>query len=256
MFIVPKIVYVFYYKAPYGVNPQPRIIPEGKQDIELIISGRGFFEYENRILEAVPGTILWHGPGEKTIYMNDLENPYECLVLSFDSGKKPPVNTISQWKDKYSLRVFIDNVLTEYHSESFDAEKLSYYIYGELYWHAKTSDFDVPSSKRIDEIQQIKNWIEENYHKDIKMEQLASIADISIPHLHTVFKDLVHQTPYQYIQARRLLEAKKLLATTRLSIKEICAKTGFRDIGNFCRFFKKTTGLTAQQYRALYTDKR
>ena len=35
------------------------------------------------------------------------------------------------------------------------------------------------------------------------MEQLASIADINIPHLHTVFKDLVHQTPYQYIQARR-----------------------------------------------------
>lgn len=256
MLSVPKLLYVFYYKAPYGISPQPRIIPDGQQDIELILAGRGFFEYENRIIEAVPGTILWHGPGEKTIYMNDPEKPYECLVLSFASGQKPDVNTVSQWVDKYSLRVFIDNVLTEYHSESCDTEKLSYYIYGELYWHSRASRLDVPGNKRIEEIQLIKKWIDENYHKDIKIEHLASIADISVPHLHTVFRDLVHQTPYQYIQARRLLEVKKLLATTRLSIKEICAKTGFRDTGNFCRLFRKTTGLTAQQYRALYTDNR
>ncbi len=257
MLNIPEVSYVWYFKAPYGSNPLPRIIPEGQQDIEVLIAGRGFFEYEGKTIEALPGTLLWHAPGDKTIYLNDFENPYECIVITLNSGHKPMVQTVSNWADKFTFKTFIDNVLTEYHSETRDMEKLSYYTFGQLYWHCRKTELKLPpNNKRDDEIQRVISFIDNHYHEDINIGLMAKVADISVPRLHVVFKELIHQTPYQFLQAKRILEAKKLLATTRLSIKEVCARTGFMDVGNFCRLFKKIHNLTALEYRLLHEDKR
>ncbi len=257
MFEVPQVTSVWYYKAPYGTSPSPRVIPEGQQEIEIITAGRGFYEYRSRVAEAVPGTILWHNPGEETIHINDFENPYECIVIVIEYSGKDGVHGVCQWPDRISLQVFIDNVLTEYHSEARDAAKLSYYVFGQLYWQFKTAGNERPDqNKRHGEIHRVTGWIDSHFSQEVSIEKLAAIADLSVPHLHTVFRELIGQTPYQYLQGRRLLEARKLLATTRLSVKEVCVKSGYNDLGNFCRMFKKIHGVTAQEYRQLHADKR
>lgn len=257
MLEVPQIVRVWYYKAPYGTSPSPRIIPEDNQEVEIITSGRGFYEYQERSVEAVPGTIIWHDPGDETIHSNDIENPYECIVIVFKRINDCGLQGICQWLDRISLQTFIDNILTEYHSEAADTAKLSYYVYGQLYWHFKTMVRELPvQNKRHEEIQKVIDWIDCNFNQDVSIEKLADMADLSIPHLHTVFKELIRQSPYQYIQSRRILESRKLLATTRMSVKEVCEKSGFNDLGNFCRLFKKAHGITAQEYRQLHADKR
>lgn len=257
MLSVPQIKNVWFFKAPFGESPSPRIITDGNQEVEIITAGRGFYNYLGRSVEAIPGTLIFHNPGEETIYLNDTENPYECIVIVFECLKEYDFSGISQWPDRISFRCFIDNLLSEYHSEKRDIHKLSLYVFGQLYWFWKSAGKDQPAiNKRQEEIQRIIKWIDNNFHKDINIACLAHMADLSIPHLHTVFRELVGQTPYQYIQSRRILEARKLLATTRLSIKEICLKTGFCDMGNFCRMFKKVHSVTAQEYRQLYADKR
>jgi AraC-like DNA-binding protein len=257
MLAVPRINNVWFFKAPFGESPSPRIIAEGNQEVEIITAGRGFYNYNGRTVEAFPGTLIFHNPGEETIYLNDTENPYECIVIVFEYLREYDFSGISQWPDRISFQSFIDNLLTEYHSEIRDIDKLSLYVFGQLYWFCKSASKDQPAlNKRQEEIQRIIKWIDNNFHKDINIGYLADMAGLSIPHLHTVFRELVQQTPYQYIQSRRILEARKLLATTRLSIKEICLKTGFYDMGNFCRMFKKVHSVTAQEYRQLYADKR
>lgn len=257
MLHVPQIITVWYYKAPYGTSPSPRTIPLGRHEVEIITAGRGFYEYRGGTVEAVPGTILWHDPGEETIHLNDLENPYECIVIVFQHSGDSGLKGLCHWMDRVSLQVFIDNVLNEYHSENSDIAKLSYYVFGQLYWQFKTAVREFPAkSKRHEEIQSVINWIDHHFSQDMSIDRLADMVDLSVPHLHTVFRELVHQTPYQYIQGRRILEARKLLATTRLSVKEVCMKSGFNDLGNFCRLFKKAHGITAQEYRQLHADKR
>ncbi len=60
--------------------------------------------------------------------------------------------------------------------------------------------------------------------------------------LSSLFLKLAAKTPLQFIQDRKLLEAKRLLKHTDKSIKEIAFEIGFEDIQTFGRFFKNYTG--------------
>jgi AraC-like DNA-binding protein len=53
----------------------------------------------------------------------------------------------------------------------------------------------------------------------------------------------------ELIRQRVLLEAKRLLAHTKLSVSEISFKLGFEDNSYFGRFFKKYNGLTPERFR-------
>ncbi|MEJ5090039.1 helix-turn-helix domain-containing protein [Sphingobacterium faecium] len=57
------------------------------------------------------------------------------------------------------------------------------------------------------------------------------------------------KSPSQFIQDRVVLEAKKLLHLTYLSIKEIAAKLGFEDEFYFSRYFKKNVGISPSSFR-------
>jgi AraC family transcriptional activator of pobA len=46
------------------------------------------------------------------------------------------------------------------------------------------------------------------------------------------------------------LEARRLLAFSRLPVNEIANAMGFEDTAYFCRFFKRTQGVTPSGYRA------
>jgi AraC-like DNA-binding protein len=256
MFYVPELIHIWHYQAPSNRDHMPRIIPEGRQDIEIFISGKGYFEHENRMVEITPGSILWHKPGDQTIYMTDLDEPYECIVIALQDEPGHPKARVSQWTDRDLLPGFIEHILAEYHSENPDMRKLACYIYGQLNWQCKAPEEITQTNKRNVEMKWVVDWVEGHFNEDIDLKKLSAVARISIPHLHTLFKRFTGKTPYQYIQARRLQESKILLASTRLTVKEVAIKSGFRDVGNFCRVFKQCIGVTAQEYRLQHMDRR
>jgi len=79
---------------------------------------------------------------------------------------------------------------------------------------------------------------------DICDELYLSTSQFSI-----LFKEGTGQTFVEYLTAQRIEEAKKLLKSTDLKGYEIAEKTGFSDPRYFSIVFKKTTGLTAMEYR-------
>ncbi|WP_270166824.1 AraC family transcriptional regulator [Paenibacillus sp. SYP-B4298] len=255
MIVVPELLHIWHYQAPPSRSHMPRTITEGRQDVELFIKGRGFFELEQQVLEVTEGSVLWHQSGDTTIYKTDVEQPYACIVVAFRDDGAPPVPRASQWLDRATYQEFIDQILTEYYSQSPDLHKLACYIYGQLYWNCQSPLGSLQQqNKRIREIQLLMDWIEQHFMEPIRLELLAELSGISLPHLHTVFKQHTGQSPYQYIQARRLKEAKILLVSTPLSVKEIATKSGFRDVGHFCRVFKQSVGVTAQSFRLQHMD--
>jgi AraC-like DNA-binding protein len=258
MILIPELLQIWHYQAPRTRNHLPRIIPENRQDIEIFVSGKGFFEQEGRLVEVTAGTVLWHKSGDSTLYMTDLEDPYACIVVGFQADKYGiPVPRISQWKDRDLFQSFIDQILTEFHRVNPDMRKLACYIYGQLYWQCQALLETEHTNKRINLIiKRVTEWIEEYFMEDIDLQQLSDIAGISVPHLHTLFKKVTTKSPYQFIRSRRLQEAKILLASTSLPIQEIAIKSGFRDMGTFCKGFKQSTGLTAQDYRIQHLDTR
>jgi len=83
------------------------------------------------------------------------------------------------------------------------------------------------------------------------LEEMAKKANMSKYHFIRKFQAATGQTPWQYINRRRILQAKELLTQKDLSIKQIANRLGFNDPNYFSRLFKSQTGVTASRYRDL-----
>ena len=93
------------------------------------------------------------------------------------------------------------------------------------------------------------SYIEENYKKDICLDELSSIMNISTTYFSNNFKSVFHISPKQYILNKRLEEAQRLLLQSELSIKEIAYATGFQNESYFSEYFSSRIGISALKFR-------
>ena len=96
------------------------------------------------------------------------------------------------------------------------------------------------------------SFINDNYSKNIGLEEIAQFVGISKQHLCRVFKANFHTTPYEYLTLYRLKKAKEKLTNTSLTINKISQQTGFHDSSYFCQVFKKYENLSPQKFRELF----
>jgi AraC-like DNA-binding protein len=92
-------------------------------------------------------------------------------------------------------------------------------------------------------------YIRENLHQPITVEQLAKQACMSKPHFFRSFKMEFGISPVEFIQQERLALAKQYLLDPRLSVSEVAYKAGFNDVPYFTQLFKKWEGTTPGAYR-------
>lgn len=93
----------------------------------------------------------------------------------------------------------------------------------------------------------IKDYIHEHLDQDLKLDDIAAIAQISPYHFLRLFKQSTGVTPHQYILHCRINQAKYLLQHSKLTIAEIAVRTGFCDQSHFSRYFKRVVGITPKQ---------
>ncbi len=91
--------------------------------------------------------------------------------------------------------------------------------------------------------------VEENYINNLSINDYAEMLNITPNHLTQTVKQLTGKTSNQIIQAKQLLEIKRLLIHTSMSVTEIADQMHFSDQSYFTKFFKKQTNLTPLQYR-------
>ena len=95
-------------------------------------------------------------------------------------------------------------------------------------------------------------YIRKHLNEAIELEKLAEISCLSKDHFIRLFRKEVNNTPLQYINQKKIEKAQLLLITEELAVKEIAFQLAFDDYSYFNRLFKKTTGVTPQEYRRLY----
>lgn len=103
--------------------------------------------------------------------------------------------------------------------------------------------------KTSNAVEQAKAYIEENFTADLSLENLAKQIGISPYYLSKLFKELEGINYIDYLTKLRIGYAKKELAESEKSIKEICCDTGYSDPNYFSRIFKKWTGITPTEFR-------
>lgn len=91
--------------------------------------------------------------------------------------------------------------------------------------------------------------IEEDGLAEGSLAELARALEISDRHLRRVFLSEFGVTPVQYLQTRRLLLAKSLLADTSLPITEVALTAGFGSVRRFNDLFLKRYRLAPSRFR-------
>jgi AraC-like DNA-binding protein len=79
---------------------------------------------------------------------------------------------------------------------------------------------------------------------------LQRVSGLSASRLQAVFREVTGYPPLDYLRRLRVEEARRLLADGRLAVKEVAARTGFRDTSHFSKVFRRVDGLSPAHYRA------
>ncbi|MFD0698855.1 bifunctional transcriptional activator/DNA repair enzyme AdaA [Paenibacillus sp. GCM10027628] len=98
-------------------------------------------------------------------------------------------------------------------------------------------------------VQQIAQYIEENFAEPLTLAVLADHFYASVYHLQRTFKRLKGFTPLTYLQHIRISAAKSLLLETDLAMNAIAIQVGIPNAAHFATLFLKKTGLTPTEFR-------
>jgi AraC-like DNA-binding protein len=96
------------------------------------------------------------------------------------------------------------------------------------------------------------DYVKQNYHHPLSMDDLTGLSGMSESHVLRLFKRYLGCPPFQYINRLRLTEAADELTQTDKSITEIALDLGFNDSNYFSRLFRKNLGLSPREYRNKY----
>ena len=91
--------------------------------------------------------------------------------------------------------------------------------------------------------------VEQHFTEHWLQAQFAEQLGISVPHLNSICRELTQQTALQLVHQRLLLEAKRNLIYTAMTISQIAFSLGFSEPAYFTRFFKRLTGVSPQLFR-------
>ncbi len=90
------------------------------------------------------------------------------------------------------------------------------------------------------------------YAKPLDMPSLARSVGMSEAHFIRTFKAVFGETPYRYLQRRRVERAMFALRQTSRSVTDVCFDVGFNSLGTFSRTFKEIVGVSPSEYRMRY----
>jgi two-component system response regulator YesN len=107
----------------------------------------------------------------------------------------------------------------------------------------------VPGDRNKDMINEMKEYIAENYQDGITLSEMAKSFNISTGHLSNLFHEKTGESFSDYLNMIRLNKAKELLKTTDYKIYRIADELGFNDAYYFSSWFKKLVGASPTTYR-------
>ena len=112
--------------------------------------------------------------------------------------------------------------------------------------------FIANNTSDTDKIDTVFQFILKNFKNEIYIEEIAEKLNMSAASFSRYFKHHTRKTFSNYVREIRISHACRLLMEGNYSISEICYKSGFENLSNFYRHFKKHTGLIPKDYKGRF----
>lgn len=97
-------------------------------------------------------------------------------------------------------------------------------------------------------------YLEQTSAYDLSIAEIAGLCHMSESHFRKLFEQYSGVSPRQYKTNKLLRQAKDMIRSGDLTIKEISISLGFSDVGYFSRWFKKNAGITPSKFANATVD--
>lgn len=234
----------------------------------IVTSGNGTHQIDLKDYELSVGTVLKIAKGQVHAFQQNAT--YDGYLIVFTENfilnyfSKSSINLISHLynyhintpisNDVKLNQDFLDQLIPEVENEVNFAQKniisalINLYL---LRLERKTHHNELQSKlpKHYHTFLQFKNLVESNYTKTRNVKDYADLLSVSAKHLNQLVREFTINTAKAFIDNYVILEAKRAMVISDKSIKEIAFETGFDEVTNFTKFFKKKTGFSPKMYK-------
>lgn len=258
----------------------------GKYAFHAVFNGKVDYVVDKRSLTLVPASFIFLNPD--TCYSQKINSAVEvntCAVLfdpdfvcDFEYTHQAEIETLLDNPDGYKEKQprFIESIYALQGDIKFNLQHLARHIekgtndqlllneylthvlinYYKLYHSEITSrgaalKFLSYTTKAeiLKRLSIAKDYMISNYNKNIRLDDIAQAACLSVNHLLRTFKQAYQQSPHQFLTKIRLRQAKYLLKNTNYPVNEIVDIVGFECPSSFIRLFRNSFNVTPGQYR-------
>ncbi len=223
--------------APYLIH-RTLYTPEQKRDRLLIL-------YRPALLDSIGDKAvsrqieeMFRNHRKLTILNHEKHKRFEELIFTIAATKEQAENNIHELQLKHELISLLLMMLgIEDEDRIFDNEPL-----------------ELSQPERL--VQQVLIYINNNYSRNINLEDIAGELYVSKYYLSRIFNDVMDTSITKYINTKRLSEAERLIRYSNLTITQICKEVGFSSNSYFIQLFKEKYNCTPLAFRDMMPQKR
>lgn len=234
------------YKMQMHWHKEFELIHVTKGTLELKLNEKDYNLSENQSI-FLPGGIIHSA--------NPINCDYECIVFSPSvlynmqicrTLIKAYMQKISLYSNNQIINRIFENMKSKNKGYELDVSGCLYLLASDIV--QKNDGILIPPNNKLEKLKSALVMIEENYSSKLTLEELAASCRLSPNYFCKCFKEIIGQTPFEYLTVYRIEVACEMLIDDTKNITDVCLACGFNDLSYFIHVFKKYKKLSPREY--------
>ena len=215
--------------------------------LHYVISGKGVFQADNKQYEIEAGECFIIKPNEFTYYEADSVNPWHYIWVGFECRVPLP----SSFSQRVVTSRKLGTIFNRFHELAALQSGREAFICARI-WEI-FSELDCPEEADGDKskiyVEQAISCIENEYMTPLYVDEIAKRLNLNRSYFSMLFKQHTGTSPQEYLLDFRLKKAAKLIVDGDYSVTQAALSTGYSDVFNFSKMFKKKFGCSPLNYK-------
>lgn len=259
--ILSKVKFRYVDSSKFDVDWHSTLHSHAFTELFYVVKGKGRFQFgESEFVSVKEDNMIIINANTLHTEFSDKKDPLEYIVLGIEgieflSDENNLGYSIHNYFEfKHEILFYIKSIVNEIEQKEMFNELIVEYLVKILIMNVirrtvtklKVYEGDPNINK---DCVFIENYLNIHFRENITLDKLSELTFLNKYYLSHEFKKYSGMSPIEYLLTKRLTEARKLLATTDLSISQISSIVGFGTSSYFSQYFKKSVGISPSEYR-------
>ncbi len=210
--------------------------------LHYIVSGNGYFTRDQKTYTVSDGEIFVIPPLEETYYEADSITPWHYIWIGFEAEALPFSLDTAVIHCSGAGRIFNDML----HCSTFENGR-SAFLSGKL-WELFGLFLEQSDAPKSGYVEKAVNRMNSEYMNSISIADIAKQLNIDRSYFSAIFKKSTGLPPQLYLNKLRLERAAELMVKYGQTPSTAAMSSGYSDIYNFSKMFKRHFGLSPREY--------